>query len=71
MKWDIYKAKDWMLKCGMDHIRDGLFGEGGAMVYAAKWGDGCDTEEQFREVLNEVCWWDKDDIDDAVREVVQ
>jgi hypothetical protein len=70
MKWDIYKAKAWMLRSGMDHIRDGLYAEGGEMVYEAKWGDACETESNFRELLTEVLCWDTDLIDDVVKEIL-
>lgn len=69
MKWDIYKAKAWALKNGMDHIKGGLFAEGGELVYEAKWGEACDTESNFRELLAEVLCWDTELIDEAVEEV--
>jgi hypothetical protein len=67
--WDVYKAKRWMLQVGMDHIKDGLYAEGGELVYESKWGDGCDTEKLFRESLRQICWWDKDMIDDSIKEI--
>lgn len=67
MKWDIYKSKAWMLKVGMEHIRDGLFAEGGEMVYEAKWGDACDSEKAFKKCIKTVCNWDDDLITDAIR----
>lgn len=71
MKWDIYKAKSWMLRVGMDHIKDGLFAEGGEMLYEAKWGDGCDTEYRFRRSLQSITHWEDEDIDDAVQEIIK
>jgi hypothetical protein len=71
MKWDIYKAKAWMLRTGMEHIEGGLFAEGGEMVYEAKWGDGCDTLQSFYDVLKDVCCWDDDLIEDAIKEAMQ
>lgn len=71
MKWDVYKAKAWMLKNGMDHIRDGLYAEGGEMVYEAKWGDGCDTPENFYDVIKDVCCWDDDMIEEVIKEITQ
>lgn len=69
LKWDIYKAKAWMLKTGMDHIEGQLYFEGGCLIYEAKWGDGCDTEDLFREALSDICWWDEDTIDEAIAEI--
>lgn len=69
MKWDIYKAKSWMLKCGMEHIEEGFFTEGGELVFEAKWGTGCETETYFRDTLERIVSWAEEDIDDAVKEV--
>ena len=71
IKWDIYKAKAWMLRVGMDHIKDGLFAEGGEIMYETKWGTGCDNETLFRQTLARICGWNNDDIEDAVKEVLQ
>lgn len=70
MKWDIYKAKAWMLRSGMDHIKDGLYAEGGELVYEAKWGDGGDSEENFRETIKDVLCWEDEEIDDVVKEIM-
>lgn len=70
MKWDIYKAKSWMLKAGMQHIEDGLFSEGGEMVYEAKWGDGCDTIKDFKATIKRVCCWDDEIIEEAIKEML-
>lgn len=71
MKWDIYKAKAWTLRTGMDHIRDGLYAEGGELVYEAKWGSACETEDDFKEMIAEVLCWDIDDIQNVVKEILQ
>lgn len=71
MKWDIYKAKAWTLRNGMDHIRDGLYAEGGELVYEAKWGNACESEADFREMIAEVLCWENDMIDEVVKEIEQ
>jgi hypothetical protein len=71
IKWDIYKAKSWMLRTGMDHIRDGLFAEGGELVFEAKWGEGCDNERKFRFTLKNICEWEDEDIEEAIREAMK
>lgn len=71
MKWDIYKAKAWLLKAGMDHLHGGLFAEGGEMIYEAKWGDACDTEEKFKQLLIDVCCWTDEDIEIAIEELLK
>jgi hypothetical protein len=67
--WDLHKAKRWLLQVGMDHIKDGLPHEGGELIYEAKWGDGCNTEDNFRCIMKKVCCWDEDIIDDAIKEI--
>ena len=67
MDWNINKAKAWMLQTGMDHIHDGLYAEGGELVYEANWGDGCDSKDNFYRTMMEVCCWDNKLIDDAVK----
>lgn len=69
MKWDIYKAKAWMLRTGMDHIEGQLYFEGGALVYEAKWGDACDSKENFVAAMERICCWDDDAIDEAIAEI--
>jgi hypothetical protein len=69
MKWDIYKAKAWMLQVGMDLIEGGLYAEGGAMIYESKWGNGGDSKKKFRRTIKDICWWDVEDINDAVQEI--
>jgi hypothetical protein len=54
----------------MDHIRDGLYAEGGEFVYEAKWGDACENEKRFRKCIKTVCCWEDDLIDDAVKEAM-
>lgn len=39
MNWNKYKTSKWLLNLGMNHIRDGLFAEGGELVYESKFGD--------------------------------
>lgn len=73
MNWKIYnifKAKDWMLKTGMDHIEANLFAEGGELIFEAKFGDGCDTIEDFKLTLKRICYWDDDTIEEAIEEIV-
>lgn len=71
MKWDIYKAKSWMLRCGMDHIENGLYAEGGELVFESKWGDGCNTQDFFIDTLKTVCLWSDDEIEDAIKEALK
>lgn len=71
IKWDIYKAKAWMLRTGMDHIRDGLFAEGGELVFEAKWGEGCETERKFRFAIKNACQWEDEDIEEAIKEAMK
>jgi hypothetical protein len=71
MSWDIYKAKSWMLRVGMDYIEAELFAEGGELVYEAKWGFGCNSELDFRETIKDICCWDEDEIDGAVQEILK
>jgi hypothetical protein len=67
--WDIYKAKAWMLRTGMDHIRDGLSLEGGDLIYESKWGDGCHSRKQFIQTVKSICCWDDDMIEDTIKEI--
>jgi hypothetical protein len=69
MKWDIYKAKQWMINAGMDHIRDGLSSEGGDLIYESKWGDACDSEQKFFSALKRILWWDTDEISEEIRKI--
>jgi len=62
--WYNQKAKKALLKLGMDHIRDGLFQEGGELVHEAKYGDGSKTFENLYNLLRRVCWWDDESIED-------
>ena len=71
MNWDIYKAKNWMLAQGMNHIRAGLFTEGGEMIFESKWGDGCNTMDSFKITVKRICWWDDNAIAEAVKEVMK
>lgn len=71
MKWSIDKAKAWMYETGMNHIRDGLFTEGGELIYEAKFSDGCHTEDAFRDAIALICGWEPDDIDEAVMSAMQ
>jgi hypothetical protein len=71
MKWDIYKAKTWMLKTGFEHLEEGFYAEGGEMIFEAKWGDGCDTQKKFEETIRDVLCWEDEDIAEAVKEVMQ
>jgi hypothetical protein len=68
MDWNINKAKDCLLTLGMDHIKDGLFLEGGELVYESRWGTGFETEAEFRNTIKDICWWDEEDIDAFVKE---
>jgi hypothetical protein len=70
MKWDIYKAKAWAMRNGMDHIKGGLYAEGGELIYEAKWGEGCDTEASFREAIKDILCYEDEDIDDIVKEIM-
>ena len=62
MSWDTYKAKKAMLELGMDHIKDGLYAEGGELIGEVKWGDACDSEEKFIETIQDILCWDLEDI---------
>lgn len=70
MNWNINKAKACMFKLGMDHIKDGLFVEGGELVFESRWGDGCDTDSLFKETIKNICCWDVEDIDSFMKENV-
>lgn len=70
MKWDIYKAKAWMLRTGMEHIEGGLYAEGGELIFESKWGEGCDSKELFMDTLSNVCCWTDDEIEDVIKEVM-
>ena len=70
MNWDIYKAKAWTLKAGMDHIRDGLYSEGGELVYEAKWGEDCESEFAFRQMIRSVLCWNELLITDIVEKIM-
>jgi hypothetical protein len=71
MKYNIIKAKLWMENMAMDHIKDGLFAEGGELLYEAKFGTGCNTEKLFRKSIRLICCWDELDIDNAVKEAME
>lgn len=67
MNWNVDKAKEWLFNTGLDHIRDSLFAEGGELVYESKWGDAFESEKKFRSLISKVLWWEKDDINQAVK----
>jgi hypothetical protein len=61
--WGAEEAKEWMNKTGMEHIKDGLLIEGASLIYSANWGTGCESEDQFRQSIKTICWWDDEYID--------
>ncbi len=67
--WNAHNAKKWLLRTGMDHIKDGLYAEGGMLVEDALWGSDHVTRKGFRKLMKDVCWWDNDMIDDAIWEI--
>lgn len=71
MDWDVYKAKKALLEMGMDHIKDGLYSEGGEMIFEVKWGDACNSEEEFFEAIKSICCWDDEDITEYIERVVK
>lgn len=68
MIWSIDKASMWMFNTGMEHIEDGLFSEGGELIYESKFGDGCFTKINFINSMKRICWWDEDSIIDVIKE---
>jgi len=70
MKWDKYKAANWLLKVGMDHIKDGLFSEGGELIYESKFGDAPSSIEDFKYAIKRICCWDDDFIDKSIMEIL-
>lgn len=70
MKWDVIKAKEWMLRIGMAHCQDGLFAEGGELIYESKWGKGCNSKNNFKESLSRICWWDEELMDAAIKKLI-
>jgi len=69
MSWDIYKAKLWFVKTGMDHIKDGLYIEGGELIFESKWDAGANSIDDFKEAIKRICWWDEDMIEDTIHEI--
>ncbi len=69
MIWDIDKAKAYMFQMGMEHIESGLNEEGGELIYEAKWGDGCSSENKFATTIKRICWWENESIEKAIKEV--
>ncbi len=69
MNWDKYKTSKWLLNIGMNHIRDGLFAEGGELVYESKFGDAPNSKEEFISAIKRICNWDDEDISDAINHI--
>jgi hypothetical protein len=69
--WDISKAKLWLLEAAIDHMRDGLFAEGGELFYEANWGDGYKNVNLFYGCMRSICCWSDDSIEDAIEEIHQ
>jgi hypothetical protein len=69
--WDIYKAKCWLVQTGLDHIKDGLFAEGGELLYEAKWGVAYLSEKNFHKALVRICCWSHEDIDFFIKEIME
>lgn len=70
MKWDPEKAKKYMHKIGMEHIKDGLKLEGADLIYESNFGEGCLTKDSFIKVFKEVCCWEDDDLIHATFEAM-
>jgi hypothetical protein len=70
MKWDIYKAKAYMMRVAMDLIEDGMFAsEGGRLIHEAKFNGGCDSQHRFIEVIQQILEWDLETISEALEEL--
>jgi hypothetical protein len=69
MNWDIYKAKDWLMKTGMDHIKGGLYAEGGELIYESKWGEASSNRQKFIDTLKRICFWEDEDIEEAIKDI--
>jgi hypothetical protein len=64
-----FKVKDWLMQTGMDHIKDGLYAEGGELVYESKWGEASANRQKFSEALKRICFWEEEDIEKAIKDV--
>lgn len=74
MKWYPKAAKAYLIRLANDFIADpmgGLYAEAGELLAEARHGSAYKTEEEFKNFLHKVCWWDEDALNDAVEEVTR
>ena len=69
MKWNVNRAKAWMLQQGFNHIEGGLPVEGAELIYQSKWGEGCLSQEQFVKTIKDNLCWDIDSIAETLTEL--
>lgn len=69
MIWNPEKAKKYMQKVAIDHIRDGLKIEGAELILASI-DNPLTTKAEFIKVFKEICWWDEEDLEMAVFEAM-
>lgn len=70
MNWDPEKAKKYMHRVGMAHIKDDLRSEGADLIYEANFGTGCLTKESFIKTFKDVCCWEDEDLKEAAFEAM-
>jgi hypothetical protein len=66
--WPKDAARKYLLQTASDHEESCLEDEGRDLRTAAEEGEG-DTEEGFRAAFKRICWWEVEDVDEAVAEV--
>lgn len=59
-------ARAWMRATGEDHKTDGLPDEGRALIGASR---TVKTEEDVAAALRSICWWDNDQVAEALAEI--
>jgi len=67
--WNEKAAKKWLYLAAMDIISDGLYAEGGELIYYYKFNKKTISREYFIFIIKDVLSWDHDMIEDAIEEV--
>lgn len=70
MKWNKAKVSTWLFNTGMKHIEDGLFAEGGELIYESKFGSASESAAEFIDKIRDICEWDYEDIHETMQKIL-
>ena len=68
-KWSEKVARQWLYNCAMDLIHGDLYTEGGQLISYSKFYEKKITKSKFISILQEVLWYEQEEIDDCLDEV--